>query len=107
MFPQSFAKEPFVNIRIEFVGFPVIYDLFPEGPHPYSFRGSSLLELVKDLVAKHDPRVGESLLEGRTKALDPTVQITINRRFVLKEEIPSHKIQEGDHIAFLKLLAGG
>ena len=96
-----------MNIQIEFMGFPTIYDLFPEGPHPYSFEGSTLAELVKDLVAGHDPRVGESLLEGKTKVLDPTIQITINRRFVLREEVSSRKIEEGDQVVFLKLLAGG
>ncbi len=96
-----------MNIQLEFMGFPDIYDLFPEGPHPYRFGGSTLPELVEGIVARHDPRVGESLLGGKTKALDPTIQITVNRRFVLRDEISSRKIEEGDQVVFLKLLAGG
>jgi sulfur carrier protein ThiS len=96
-----------MNIKIEFIGFPLIYDIFPEGPHPYAFPGRTFFELIEDLIARHETRVRESLLDGRTRALDPTIQVTINRKFILKDEIPQQKIKEGDHVTFLKLLAGG
>jgi sulfur carrier protein ThiS len=96
-----------MNIKIEFIGFPVIYDIFPEGPHPYAFTGETLLELIGDLIARHEKRVKESLLDGRTQALDPAIQVTINRKFILKEQMSGQKIEEGDQVTFLKLLAGG
>jgi len=96
-----------MNTRIEFVGFPAIYDLFPEGPHPFHLEGSTLSDLIQELVAHPDSRVGEALLEGRTKVLDPTIQVMINRRFIPKEELTHRKIREGDQITFLRLLAGG
>jgi sulfur carrier protein ThiS len=96
-----------MNIKIEFIGFPVIYDIFPEGPHPYAFAGETLGELIQDLCERNEVRVRESLLNGRTGAMDPTIQVTINRKFILKDEIPRQKIEEGDRVSFLKLLAGG
>jgi sulfur carrier protein ThiS len=96
-----------MHITVEFIGFPVIYDLFPEGPHSYSFPGSTLPGLIEDLVAHEDPRVKESLLDPRTKSLDPTIQIMINRKLIPKEKIPEQKVEEGDHVTFMKLLAGG
>jgi sulfur carrier protein ThiS len=96
-----------VNIRLEFIGFPIIYDLFPEGQHPYSFPGRTLPGLIEDLVAHEDPRVKESLLDPGTKSLDPTIQIMINRKLIPKEKISEQKVEEGDQVTFMKLLAGG
>lgn len=96
-----------MNIKIEFIGFPVIYDLFSEGPHPYDFPGKTLPELIQNLIDRNEVRVKETLLDRRTGALDPAIQITINRKFILKEQMSRQKIEEGDQVTFLKLLAGG
>jgi sulfur carrier protein ThiS len=96
-----------MNVKIEFIGFPVIYDLFPEGPHPFVFPGETLPELIQSLVEWKEGRVKESLLDPGTQSLDPAIQVMINRKFLPKEEIPSRRVEEGDHVTFLKLLAGG
>ena len=97
-----------MNIKIEFIGFPVIYDLFPEGATPvFVFRGDSIPQLVEDLIAKHGQRLEEALWEAGTKRMDPTIQMRINGSFILREEIPKQEIRQGDHVTFLKLLAGG
>lgn len=96
-----------MNIKIEFIGFPVIYDIFPEGPHPYAFPGETIPELIQSLVERNGTRVKESFLDPRTQMLDPAIQVMINKKFLPKEEIPSRRIDEGDNVTFLKLLAGG
>ena len=96
-----------MNIRIEFIGFPIIYDLFPEGTHPYPLPGDTLSQLIKNLVAHSDPRVKESLLDPRTESLDPTIQIMVNRKLVSKDQIQEQKVREGEQVTFMKLLAGG
>ena len=96
-----------MNIKIEFIGFPVIYDIFPEGPHPYAFPGETIPELIQSLIERNGLRIKESLLDPRTQSLDLTIQVMINRKFLPKEEIPSRRIEEGDYVTFLKLLAGG
>jgi hypothetical protein len=96
-----------MNIKIEFIGFPVIYDLFPEGAHRYSFSGNTILQLVGDLIDKHEQRIKEALLEAGTKRMDPTIQMRINGKFILADEFQTYEIQEEDHVTFLKLLAGG
>jgi hypothetical protein len=96
-----------MNVKIEFMGFPVIYDIFPEGPHPFVFSGETLPELIQSLVERKGVRVRESLLDPRTQSLDPAIQIMINRKLLPQEEIPSRRIEAGDHVTFLKLLAGG
>ena len=96
-----------MNILIEFIGFPVIYDLFPEGAQAYSFSGKTIPQLVEDLICRHGRRLAEALLEAETSEMDPTIQMRINGSFILKEEIPKQEIRQGDHVTFLKLLAGG
>jgi sulfur carrier protein ThiS len=96
-----------INIRIEFIGFPVIYDLFPKGFHSYSLAGRTLPQLIDDLITRHDSRVKESLLDAGTNSLDPTIQVMINQKFIPQDQIQDQKIEEGDDITFLKLLAGG
>lgn len=96
-----------MKINIEFIGFPVIYDLFPEGSHAYPFPGDTILQLVDDLIARHGERMKDALLDPGTRKMDPTIQVRINGRFVLRDVISGQRIQEGDHVAFLKLLAGG
>jgi hypothetical protein len=96
-----------MNIGIEFIGFPVIYDLFPEGFHAYTFEGNTLSQLIADLIGRNGSRVQEALLDPATRDLDPTIQIRINGTFVLKEEISLQEIKEEDQITFFKLLAGG
>jgi sulfur carrier protein ThiS len=96
-----------VNIRLEFIGFPMIYDLFPEGSHSYTLSGDMLAQLIETLAAHEDPRVQESILDPGRGAIDPTIQIMINQKLIPKDQIQSQKIGEGDQITFLKLLAGG
>ena len=96
-----------MNIRLEFIGFPVIYDLFPEGSHSYTTAGNTLAQLLEDLAAHEDPRVKESLLDPTLETIDPTIQVMVNQKLVQKDQIQNQKIEEGDQITFLKLLAGG
>jgi sulfur carrier protein ThiS len=96
-----------MEIRIEFIGFPVIYDLFPEGAHPYTLTGETIAQLMGDLISRNGSRVQEALMDPGTRELDPTIQIQINGRFISRSEIPRQKIEEGDRITFLRLLAGG
>jgi len=96
-----------MNIKIEFIGFPVIYDIFPEGHHPFAFPGGTIPELIQSLIERNGTRLKESLLDPGKQLLDPTIQVMINKKFLPKEEIPSRRIEEGDYVTFLKLLAGG
>ena len=96
-----------MNIKIEFIGFPIIYDLFPEGAHSYSLSGKTIPELLEELIAGYGQRLKESLLDLGPNKMDPTIQMRINGKFILTDEIQRHEIQEGDHVTFLKLLAGG
>jgi sulfur carrier protein ThiS len=96
-----------VKIHIEFVGFPTIYDLFTAGFHPYAFQGSSLFELVEDLIAHYGDVMRESLLDQRAKTLDQTIQVRLNQNYLSREEVDKQELEEGDDITFLKLLAGG
>lgn len=96
-----------MDINIEFIGFPTIYDLFPGGAHPYTLRGETLLQLMEDLIERNDERLRESLLDPGTKSLDPTIQIIINGRPVPRDQMRVRRIEEGDQITFMKLLAGG
>jgi sulfur carrier protein ThiS len=96
-----------MNIKIEFIGFPVIYDLFPEGNHAYSLNGNTISGLAEDLISQHGQRVKEALLDAGTGKMDPTIQVRINGKFILRDEIPQQEIREGDQVTFLKLLAGG
>ena len=96
-----------MNVEVEFIGFPIIYDLFPEGRHQYSFSGNSIPQLVEGLIARYGQRLEEALHEAGTKRLDPTIQMRINGKFILKEEVDRQELGEGDQLTFLKLLAGG
>jgi hypothetical protein len=96
-----------MKIGIEFIGFPVIYDLFPEGTHPYTLSGETVTRLVLDLISRNGSRIQEALLDARTGELDPTIQIGINGKFISRDEIPQQKIVDGDNVTFFRLLAGG
>ena len=96
-----------MNIKIEFIGFPTIYERFPAGSHSYNFPGNSLIHLITDLIARHDSRLKESLLDPVTGSLDPAIQIIINQNMVSREQIQIWEIEEDAQITFLKLLAGG
>jgi sulfur carrier protein ThiS len=106
-FLQTLRGKIAMKIEIEFIGFPVIYDLFPEGRHPYSFPGNSIPQLVEDLIVRYGQRLEEALRETGTKRMDPTIQVRINGKFISKEEIAGRELGEGDQVTFLKLLAGG
>jgi len=96
-----------VNIQLEFIGFPIIYDLFPEGPHLYALEGNTLVELIEDLIAQEDSRVKEALLDPGTKSLDPTIQVMVNQKFISRAQLKEQKVEENSHVTFFKLLAGG
>ena len=96
-----------IKIGVEFIGFPVIYDLFPEGPHPFTLSGGTVTQLVLDLISRNGSRIQEALLDPRTGELDPAIQIGINGKFISRDQIPRQKIEDGDKVTFFRLLAGG
>jgi molybdopterin converting factor small subunit len=95
-----------MNVEIEFIGFSAIFDIF-EGPRTMTFIGSTLLELIEDLIDQYGARVEESLKDRTTKALDPAVQVRINGSYIVGDNILDQRISEGDKVTFLRLLAGG
>jgi sulfur carrier protein ThiS len=96
-----------VKITIEFLGFPTIYDLFPEGSHGFALPGDRIPQIVEELIARYGLRVRESLFEHGTKCLDPAIQVMVNGKLIPPEQIHEWKIREGDRVTFMKLLAGG
>jgi sulfur carrier protein ThiS len=96
-----------MQIEIEFIGFPTLYDLFPEGRHRVLFEGSTFRELADDLIARKGERLREALMEPGTDRFDPTIQVSLNNRFLAGQEIAQTSVAEGDRVTFLRLLAGG
>ena len=96
-----------MNVEIEFIGFPTIYDIFQEGYHACDFSGNSLWELIEDLIDRYGARVKESLMDPKSQTLDPALQIMINQQFITEDDFYRQKIEGGDKITFLRLLAGG
>ena len=95
------------SIDIIFVGFPMIYDLFKKNHIHHSFSGRSLKDLIEDLLIQYGQQMKESLWDERSNGLDPCIQITINGRYVGGAELRSIEISQGDHVTFLRLIAGG
>jgi hypothetical protein len=96
-----------MNIEIQFTGFPLLFDIFQDGLHNYVFSGSTLSELIEDLVERFGDRVRESIYDPQTQTLDPTIQIVLNKEEYVNYDLYFRKIEEGDQVTFLKLLAGG
>ena len=96
-----------MDIMLEFVGFPVLYDILPKGPSPCSFEGNTVTELLDHLMVKADRLVRESLLEQGTGMMDPAIQITVNGKFLERENFSDRTLDEGDSVTIMRLLAGG
>ncbi len=96
-----------MQIEVEFVGFPTIYDLFPEGRHRIAFEGKSLHELIDFLIVRNGERLKEALMEPGSNRFDPAIQVSLNKRFLTGQEIARTPVAEGDCVTFLRLLAGG
>ena len=96
-----------MNIEIQFTGFPLLFDIFQDELHHYVFSGSTLFELIEDLVERFGDRVRGSIYDPQTQTLDPTIQIVLNKEEYFNHNLYSGEIEEGDQVTFLKLLAGG
>jgi hypothetical protein len=96
-----------MQIELEFIGFPMIYDLFPEGRHRVAFEGKTLQELIAHLIARNGERLKEALLEPGSDRFDPAIQVSLNKRFLARQEIPQAPVADGDGVTFMRLLAGG
>ncbi len=96
-----------MQIEVEFIGFPTVYDIFPEGRHRVAFEGKTIRDLVENLIAQKGARLKEALLDPGTGRLDPTIQVCLDKRFLARDEIPDVSVEEGNCVTFLRLLAGG
>jgi hypothetical protein len=96
-----------MNIEIQFTGFPLLFDIFQNKWHDYVFSGGTLSELIEDLVECFGDPVRESIYDPQTQTLDPAVQIILNKKEYVHHAVFSRKVEEGDQVSFLKLLAGG
>jgi sulfur carrier protein ThiS len=96
-----------MDISIEFIGFPILYDIFPEGPSPYAYDGNTVAQLLDQLIAKGDTLVRESLLDPGMGSIDPAIQVMINGKFLEKEKFRERRLDKGDSVTVMRLLAGG
>lgn len=96
-----------MKIKIEFIGFPQIYNLFQEEFSEFNFYGNTLPELINALIEHNEIQLKESLWDSRLERLDPTVQIMINNKLISKDKISEETIKEGDVVTLMRLLAGG
>jgi hypothetical protein len=46
-------------------------------------------------------------MEPGSDRFDPTIQVSLNKRFLNRQEILQASIGDGDGVTFLRLLAGG
>jgi len=95
-----------VEIDLEFIGFAGLYDLFKER-RPYTLAGRTVFDLIEDLVRKYGQAAERELLSPETGWLDPVIQVRINETYVEEESLKTRRLEEGDRVVFLKLLAGG
>jgi len=95
-----------VEINLEFIGFAGLYDLFKKR-RGYTLAGGTIFDLVEDLVLKHGQTAARELLSRETGWLDPVIQVRINEAYLEEESLKVRRLEEGDRVVFLKLLAGG
>jgi sulfur carrier protein ThiS len=98
---------PLLNVEIEFMGFPTIYNIFRDGSRRFSFSGDTLRESVEALIKAYGDTVKTALQNPIKNDLDPTIQIMVNGKCLIKEDLLDQRLTEGDKITFLKLLSGG
>lgn len=96
-----------IGIDIIFVGFPAIYNFFEKDRIHYSFSGRTLKDLVDDLLVKYGQQIKESFWDESVRGLDPSIQIAINEKYVESTDLQNVELSQGDHVTFLRLLAGG
>ena len=70
------------------------------------FDGETVNDLIEYLVAQYGRKAKQALLDERGE-LDPVVQILLNGEEWVTHDRLDRPLQDGDHLFFMIMLAGG
>ena len=96
-----------IRVEVRFIGFPSIYDFFHDDQVIHIFPGGTVSDLIHDLINRYRVPIGEAFLLERSGELDPTIQVRIDKDYLRRDDFDRSAIRDGDHVTFLRLMAGG
>jgi MoaD family protein len=70
------------------------------------FDGETVNDLIEYLVAQYGRKAKQALLDERGE-LDPVVQVLLNGEEWVTHDRLDRPLQDGDHLFFMIMLAGG
>jgi MoaD family protein len=70
------------------------------------FAGETVNDLIEHLVAQYGQKARQALYDERGQ-LDPVVQILLNGEEWVTHDRLDRPLQDGDHVFFMIMLAGG
>ncbi len=70
------------------------------------FSGETVNDLIEYLVAQYGRKAKQALFDERGQ-LDPVVQILLNGEEWVTHDQLDRSLQDGDHVFFMLMLAGG
>jgi molybdopterin converting factor small subunit len=95
-----------MKVTVEFLSLPLITQPLGKKKIEIEFHGSTLADLARELGSKMN-RVKDILLSS-DGAIDSDIQVYINGADrVEREESDHRKLNEGDTVTFMMLVAGG
>ena len=95
-----------MNVQVEFLGMPSFTRQLGGKKIDLDLPGSTVADLLDHVVDRFGRPAREALLDTNGE-LDLTVQILLNERTWVGRDEHDTRIEEGDKIALIMLVAGG
>ena len=95
-----------MKIEVEFLGLPLASDIVGAKKVNLNFFGETVTDAMDELIRRYGEKMRNIFYsaEGR---FDPMIQIALNGKSFISADQLDTALKEGDHLAFVLLLAGG
>lgn len=95
-----------MKVKIEFLGFPDLIKALGSKQIELSLNQERLKDVLESLEDKFPHHIRDALLD-RAGKLDPAVQVLLNGQEWLTHDSLDTKLNDGDKLTFMMLVAGG
>jgi MoaD family protein len=95
-----------MKVRIEIVGVPMLSDVIGKKKFELNVPGKTVKDLIEELIRKYGTKV-RKVLYAEKGTFDPMIQIALNGEKWIPADRHDTKLNDGDTLIFMILLAGG
>jgi molybdopterin converting factor small subunit len=95
-----------MKVHLEFLSLPMVSKIVGNNKLDIDISGQTVKDVIEELIRHYGEKISDAFYDPR-RNFDLNIQIAINGKSFISTDKHNTPLNEGDHLTFMLLLAGG